>query len=481
MKLLTPLILLATCLNTFGAAVSPGLPISRYPNRGTPQGPDLFILAVTNQVPATNMNVSFNQVSNAIVGAINSGFLNFETLTNGIRVALSTNANWTFGVTGYVSGTSLNLGVDSSQFAPAALGVGLAPGTTVILVDGATNSIVNRTSVVTSAVSVIFTNMQVGLPIRWWGFSSNGAWDISVPQSHTSNTVSRGIEQPFSNTWVMIEAIAFSSGWTNFDSEAQGYTLSPGVNVTFTTNNITQEISVSSVSSTNFFNGEVSVTNATTIGLVYDQILNTNRLRSFSPGNNIAITNEGTNIVIASTVTATGLLTGTTNFIQLSIQAAKIPNTNFPAFENGYQDWETIYYETNINGNRVTLNASWQFVVPPDYSTNSLNVRLLTALVSTNGPNTSNTIFQASIFRATPGDSTDLHTNTFGFTVSGTNTWAASFDGTNKLQSMVISLGTNSLLAAGDLAILKLGRDAINDTYGGAVAAVGLRLEYTRP
>jgi len=276
------------------------------------------------------MNVSFNQVSNAIVSAIQSGFLNFETLTNGIRVALTTNANWTFGVTGYVSGTSLNLGIDSSQFSQA-FGVGLAPGDTVILVDGATNSIVNRTSVVTSATSVIFTNMQVGLPIRWWGFSSNGAFTIAVPQSHTSNTVSRGIEQPFSNTWIMVEAIRFSSGWTNFDSEAQGYTLSPGSNVTFTTNDITQDISVSAAASAGFASLE-TLTNGVRVAL-------------------------STNQNWVSYVT--GMVSGTTAI--LGVDALAISNSIL-----GANAFRTNQFTTNIAGTPVRGSLAWEGTVGDD-------------------------------------------------------------------------------------------------------------------
>lgn len=183
----------------------------------------------------------------------------------------------------------------------------------------------------------------------------------------------------------------------------------------------------------------------------------------------------------ATWVAPSGGLSGTTNILNLSVQAAKLPSTNYPAFQNGYQDWETVYYETNYEGSRASLSANWQFIVPPDYATNSLKVRVQSMLVATNGPNSSNVVWRASIFRATPGDSTDVHTGSFGASVSGTVTWAASFNGTNKVQQVVIDMSTSSLIAAGDLAILKLDRDAVTDTYGGATSLVGLQLEYTRP
>ena len=47
-------------------------------------------------------------------------------------------------------------------------------------------------------------------------------------------------------------------------------------------------------------NGEVSITNATRIGLVHDKVGVTNRLRSLQAGDGVTLTNEGTNIVVAA-------------------------------------------------------------------------------------------------------------------------------------------------------------------------------------
>lgn len=63
-------------------------------------------------------------------------------------------------------------------------------------------------------------------------------------------------------------------------------------------------------------NGEISVTNATRIGLVSGKSGVTNLLRSLSPGLNMSLTNEGTNIVIATTASPTFTdvtVSGTTN------------------------------------------------------------------------------------------------------------------------------------------------------------------------
>lgn len=47
------------------------------------------------------------------------------------------------------------------------------------------------------------------------------------------------------------------------------------------------------------YNGEVSVTNSTLIGLVYDKVGDTNRLRSVKAGYSLVLTNQGTNISFA--------------------------------------------------------------------------------------------------------------------------------------------------------------------------------------
>jgi len=173
-------------------------------------------------------------------------------------------------------------------------------------------------------------------------------------------------------------------------------------------------------------------------------------------------------------------LAGTTNFMNLSVQAAKLPNTNYPTIDAGWQAWETVYAETNAEGSRVSLDASWQLVIPPDYATNSLQLLINYSLLNTNGPNTSNVIFGVSCLPIRSGTTNNVHTNAFGFTVWGTNDWIAKYDGTNIVTNLVISIGTNASIAAQDLSVLKVSRDAVNDTFGGAVSVHGLQLLYTR-
>lgn len=171
-----------------------------------------------------------------------------------------------------------------------------------------------------------------------------------------------------------------------------------------------------------------------------------------------------------------------TNFINLSVQAAKLPGNDNPAVGSGYKNWELVYYKTNVAGTISALSANWQFVVPPDYATNSLQLYMQQMILQTNGPATSNTIFCASIFKSTPGDSIDIHTNvTFNSEVCVTNTWSASTSGTNILQTSLFSFGANAPVKAGDFVVLNLKRNGTNDTYGWEAAVVGMQLLYARP
>jgi len=174
-------------------------------------------------------------------------------------------------------------------------------------------------------------------------------------------------------------------------------------------------------------------------------------------------------------------LSGTTNFINLSVQAAKLPATNYPAIDAGWQAWETFYAETNAEGARVNTSAAWQFLVPPDYATNSLKLLINYSLLSTNGPNTSNVVWGASVLVIRSGTTNNVHTNLFGSVVKGSNSWIAKYDGTNIVTNLVIDLGVNSLIMPRDLGVIKLERFPTEDTYGGAAAVHGLQLEYTRP
>lgn len=83
-------------------------------------------------------------------------------------------------------------------------------------------------------------------------------------------------------------------------------------------------------SSNLFYNGEVSLTNSTVMGLVYDRATGTNRLRSLRAGNGLTLTNESTNIVFAFTtdpgtyalVSSTTFLTNWANAVSNYVTAA---------------------------------------------------------------------------------------------------------------------------------------------------------------
>ncbi len=194
------------------------------------------------------------------------------------------------------------------------------------------------------------------------------------------------------------------------------------------------------------------------------------------------LVNDGAGNLAWQTATAVpGVLTGTTNFFNLSVQAAHLPSTNMPSIDGSWPAWETVYAETNSEGSRATLDASWQFMVPTDYATNSLKLLINYSLLGTNGPNTSNVVWGASILVIRAGTTNNVHTNLFGTTVKGSNDWIAKYDGTNIITNIVLDLGVNSLLMARDLAIIKVLRFPTEDTFGGAVALHGLQLEYKRP
>jgi len=205
----------------------------------------------------------------------------------------------------------------------------------------------------------------------------------------------------------------------------------------------------------------------------------TGEIRGLEAGANITITPNGSNYVIASTG---GSGIGGTNvfeFINLSVQAGKLPFTNYPSIDGGWQGWETVYFETNAEGARANLSANWQFMVPPDYTSNTMSVLLNYSLLGTNGPNVSNVIWGVSVLPIRSGTTNNFHTNLFGFTVYGTNDWIPKYDGTNITTNIVISLGTNAALYLVDLALVKIERVALGDTYGGAVALQGIQLQYT--
>lgn len=319
------------------AVVTPGKKTSEYPNIAVPDDLDMFLMARTNIAVPTNANHKYGQlftrvtnVANTIATTVSNGviteiitasnsvagnsFARLEVQTNGVRLGLITNINWTYGMTGSVSSATAILGVDDS------------------LANGAV---------------------------------SNGLLNIIVTTS-------------------------------------------------------------------NFLHSTLS-------------------------------------------------LTGTTNFMNFSVQAAKLPATNYPGIDGGNQNWEVLYYHTNAESAVANLSAVWQFVVPPDYATNSGKLHVQHTLISTNGPNSSNVVWTVDCVRSHSGDGVNLHTASFGVQVHGTNVWAQSSTIIDAQTDLVINLDTNLMWQAGDLVLMRVTRNTANDTYRNtAVGLVGMQLEYQR-
>lgn len=334
-KYLFPLFVLAI-LAIAATVVTPGKKVSEYPNIAVPDDLDMFLMARTNIAVPTNANHKYGQlftrvtnvantigttVSNGVITEIitasnnlaGNGFARLEVQTNSIRLGLVTNLNWTYGMTGSVSGATAILGVDDSL---------------------------------------------------------------------ANNAISNGL-----------------------------------LNIVITTSNFL--------------------------------------------------------------FTATSL-TGTTNFMNFSVQAAKLPATNYPGIDGGNQNWEVLYYHTNAENGVTDTSAAWQFVLAPDYLTNSAKLHIQHTLLEQNGPNTSNVIWAARCVRSHSGDGVDLHSSAFGVTTYATQTWSSAIIA-NAQQDVVMDIGTNWMLQAGDFVLLQLTRNTTNDTYRKkAVGLVGLQLEYAR-
>lgn len=232
-----------------------------------------------------------------------------------------------------------------------------------------------------------------------------------------------------------------------------------------------------------FGNGNLNVE-----GQITNQFLSTNRFVKTDDNKGLVsstLNEEGiTNLVNGITnslATTSYVFSVIGNYMSLSVQAAKLPSTNYPAIDAGWQNWELIYYPTNSEGFTNSLGATWQFVVPLNYFTNNMKVYGQNILLTTNGPTSTNIYWRASFLRATSGDSTDVHVGSFGSSVTVTQTWAASATGTNKMQSFLIDMGTSSLLQANDFSILKLERvNDVADTnqFKGSTSLIGLQLRY---
>jgi len=364
------------------------------------------------------------------------------------------------------------LGVLGAGFLAAALLIGLSGPP---MADGAANVLPGNPTLAAGANVTIATNITRGVTV-YTVAASGGSGSIFITTNITvlqtllvSNTITTNltvINNLFSSNIFTTNLVVFNTiigsnfittnlvVFNNFVVEAGG------------------KLTVSNVFATNIYVSNI---------IAQTLVISNANVYPIEPGTNIVFVTNGGIVTIHGTATGSGSgSTVRTNFINLSVQAAKGLVTNYPAFNNGYSAWETVFYETNAEGSRAVLEATWQFMVPHDYVTNTLQLLINYSLQTTNGPNTSNVIWGASFLLAgRSGTTNNIRTNLFGFTGWGTNEHPGKYDGTNYTTNMLISLGTNAGIQAYDLAVMKLRRDAINDTFGGVASIHGLQLMYT--
>jgi hypothetical protein len=148
--------------------------------------------------------------------------------------------------------------------------------------------------------------------------------------------------------------------------------------------------------------------------------------------------------------------------VPLQVQSAWRPSTNMALLEAGYAQWELLFPRTNSAGAAVDLQARWQFNTPTNYVTNTLSIGIYSMLSYTNGPNSSNAIWKATVLRHnTVGSQVSTNDARVGPFDAGTSQfttiWPANYQGTNKVQFTAITI-TNCTMAAGESGLLKLER-----------------------
>jgi len=158
--------------------------------------------------------------------------------------------------------------------------------------------------------------------------SSASRWQLV----HVFNTATPAASATNALATLSTNAVPVTAAWTNLN-------LLHGAGLVFRTTNSNGNVDMllanGAPGETNY-HGEVSLTNATTLGLVYDKSNATNRLRSLRGGDLLTLTNEGTNITLAASA-AYVLPLGT-------------------AVNNSPADSTTYYIGGDLNNN---LNTTW--------------------------------------------------------------------------------------------------------------------------
>ncbi len=156
-------------------------------------------------------------------------------------------------------------------------------------------------------------------------------------------------------------------------------------------------------------------------------------------------------------------------FINLQVQSYKLTGTpaRLSAAENS---WKLLFGDTSDE------SGIWQFVMPPNFSSN-LKCRLLYSMASA----TSGAVdMEVSVMATTPGDATDENIDSY----DSTNVLVDAVPATaGYLKQMLFTLSSKDNAVAGDLVKIKINRDAnnVSDTATGDLELLGICIEYTTP
>lgn len=253
--------------------------------------------------------------SNSLSGS--AGFAALELQTNSVRLGLVTNLNWTYGVTGSMSGATAILGLDDSAvntivsngavaftvaISNALWGFGQAAGSNLVVVLSGTNTLVSQTS--TNGTNFYAVNSTVsgdagGTNARQFGTLS--LTNLSGNPNVATNILGAGTVTVTSNNlgaWTITGGAAGDPGGTNARQFG-----------TLTLTNISGTGAITNLvnASTNLAAGLVGLLGPTNNGDA--------RVKTISAGNNITLTDDATNIVVASTASGGGggFVSGITN------------------------------------------------------------------------------------------------------------------------------------------------------------------------
>lgn len=172
-----------------------------------------------------------------------------------------------------------------------------------------------------------------------------------------------------------------------------------------------------------------------------------------------------------------------TNSFLLVPTSAQLPTTNFAYPDQTLQQGMLVFPKTNGVGSQVDISAIFPYCMWSYQGiSNTLVFEFGHVLISTNGPNISNTVWSVSVLRnntVTGGaaSTNDVQVGPFENVTTFAVPWAASSSGTNKVELSAIPIITGGGLAPGESFSLKLTRStASGDSFGGAVGVTSARL-----